>query len=203
YGVSTFRSIPLNNKLKISIDDLYKSDEFSINGDVEISGSVDGNIDWRLGLNPVESMDLHYEGEQSISADMEIGIKGELTQKDDMLEFKLGEFRVPTKVPGLIVNLPVKIIGSVEGKVSYTLTAGATQSVGLAYQRGEGMRTYPEKKFSPYFHASDIVGTGKASLGVKATVGALAINKTIVDVGFESKFEGEATTSILGGNGAF
>lgn len=187
----------IGKKLTLSLDDLYKDDKFSVNGSIEISGNVGGDIKWRAGLNPIEEMDFNFQGEQKISADMEI--KGE----KELPDVTLGFFTVPTQIPGVVVVLPVDFVSSVSGKISYKITAGMKQNVGLAYERGSGMRTYPEDKFQTEFNASDINGTGKASVGVKLSGIGKALGWDIVKLEAQGDFNGTATTSILGANGLF
>lgn len=190
-------SASLEKKVTLSLDNLYKDDNFSVNGTIEMSGKVSGDIEWRLGLNPVETMDFNFQGEQKLSADMTI--KG----KKELPDFRLGYFVVPTQIPMVVVTLPVDLVSSVSGDVSYKVTTGMRQNVGLAYERGSGMRTYPEDKLVPFFHASDMNGTGKASVGVKLSGVGKAAGWDIVRLDAEGNINGSATTSFIGENGFF
>ncbi|RKQ28560.1 carboxypeptidase regulatory-like domain-containing protein [Oceanobacillus halophilus] len=196
YTSITDQAMSLGGKVTLNLGDLYKNEEFSLKGSVDLSGQVTGDIDWRLGLNPVEEFDFNFQGEQRVNAEVATSV----TKKK---EVPLGKFIAPTQIPGLAVSVPFDLVTSVNGKVSVKISYGMRENIGLAYERGSGMRTYPEENFEPFFNTSDINGSGGVSAGVRMSVLAQALGIDLAGAAATGSVSGNATTSILGPEGLF
>ncbi|WP_062108829.1 carboxypeptidase regulatory-like domain-containing protein [Bacillus niameyensis] len=187
----------IGNKVTLRLDNIYKDEEFSIGGSLELSGKLSGDIEWRLGFNPVQSFDFNFQGEQKINAEM----KSSVTKT--FKPIPLGKIVIPTQIPGLAVSVPFDLVSSATGKVSVVVSAGVRENFGIAYERGSGIRTYPEEHFDPYFSGSDVNGTGSISSGVRMSVLVRGLGWDLAGAGLTGSLTGSATTSILGGNGLF
>lgn len=190
-------AMSLGGGVTLNLGNLYKQDNFSFKGSVDLSGQVTGDIEWRLGLNPVKAFDFNFQGEQRINAEAAVSAKIEAP------DVPLGKFVVPTQIPGLAVSVPFDLVTSANGKVSVKLSTGMRENIGVVYERGSGIRTYPEDKIQPFFNTSDVNGSGSISTGVRMSVLAQALGIDLAGAAATGSVTGTATTSIIGGNGAF
>lgn len=190
-------AMSLGGNVTLSLNNLYKSDGFSINGSIDLSGQVTGDIEWRLGLNPVKVFDFNFQGEQRINAEAAI------SASIDAPDIPLGRFIVPTQIPGLAVSVPFDLVTSAEGKLSVTISTGMRENIGIAYERGSGIRTYPEDKFEPFFNTSDLNGAGKISTGIRMSVLAQALGIDLAGAAATGSISGTVTSSIVGDGGVF
>ncbi|MDX8045580.1 carboxypeptidase regulatory-like domain-containing protein [Gracilibacillus sp. S3-1-1] len=197
-GATTEESIELDDqsigsKLTLKIDDLIEYEEFSLNGKVELSGKFSGDIDWRVGLNPVNSFDFNFTGEQNIIADATV-----VSEKE--VKVPLGKLVVPTQVPGLTVSVPFELVTKVSGEVSVEISTGIRENIGLSYTGDEGVRTYPEEHFEPYFQMTDVNGSGELAAGVGLSVFTQGFGIDLLGATGTGMLTGKATTSVIGQN---
>lgn len=189
--------LSLGGKVTLNLNNLYNEDNFSLNGSIDLSGKVTGDIEWRLGLNPVKAFDFNFQGEQRINAEAAI------SKTKKFGDIPLGEFIVPTQIPGVAVSVPFDLVTSINGKVSVKISTGMRQNIGLAYENGSGMRTYPAENFEPFFNTSDVNGSGSITSGVRMSVLAQVVGLDLFGAAATGSVTGSASTSILGGNGPF
>lgn len=197
--LSTQRAYSPNLKVSLNLSNLFPdSSPIRFNGSMDIGGSVTGNIDWKLGLNPIKAFDFNFQGSQTIRGKFSAGVS-----EDIIKPVKLGGFRIPTQVPGLAVNLPLELVTNASGEVSITVAASVQQEIGLAYDGDSGMRTYPEKKFHPNFGVSDLTGSGSASIGVRQSILAEIVGIDLAGIAGTGSFVGKVSTSLAGPEGIF
>lgn len=189
----------IDDVVKIELDDIFpNSSPVTFNGALELDGDFTGYIDWAFELDLVDSWDFRFEGSQILKGE----VVGEWGLEEDITE-RIGNFRIPTEIPGLAIHLPVDVVIGGEGKVGVEVVAGMKEDIGIEYTDARGVRTYPEEKIKPVFNASDLTGTGKVSLGVKLSVLAEEAGLDIAGVSGEGGISGEAKTSIAGPSGVF
>lgn len=194
------RALDDSLKLTLSLNDLIPSrSPIDFNGIVELEGDFTGEIDWAFEWDLVDSWDFRFTGSQVFKGEVVAGLDTE-----DVLPPKnIGNFRIPTQIPGLMVHLPVDLVLGAEGNVSIDITAGIKEDIGIEYSDGDGIDTYPEDKVQPVFSVSDLNGTGKASIGVKLSVLAEEAGIDIAGISGEGGIAGEAKSSIAGPSGIF
>ncbi|MFD2656366.1 carboxypeptidase regulatory-like domain-containing protein [Gracilibacillus thailandensis] len=193
----SLNSQAIGGKVTLNLGNLYQEDNFSLSGSIDLSGKFTGDIDWRVGLNPVNSFDFNFQGEQRINGNVKTSVS------KDLPEVPLGKLVVPTQIPGLAVSVPFDLVTKVSGEVSVKISYGMRENIGLAYGRGNGVRTYPEENFDPFFQMSDINGTGSISTGLRMSVLAQALGLDLAGAAATGGVSGKATTSLIGDNGFF
>ncbi|MDL4838927.1 carboxypeptidase regulatory-like domain-containing protein [Aquibacillus rhizosphaerae] len=201
--ISSLSSIQsVEDVVKVNLGGLFPDDSpVNFKGSLELTGNFSGEIDWAAEIDLVDSWDFHFDGSQTL--------KGEFAgewNSDNLNMFKpkrIGSFRIPTQVPGLMVHLPIDLVPRLEGKVSVEVMAGMRQDIGIKYADGDGVNTYPADKIQPIFNVSDLTGSGKASLGVKLSVLAEEAGIDLAGVSGEGGISADAKTSVAGPSGMF
>lgn len=188
------RAASLGLSTKVNLVDLFPKDSLvGFNGSVEVKGKVTGDIDWAFEPDLVDSWDFKFEGSQEIKGKF----ASKISEKDE-IEERLGEYRIPTSVPGLAVSVPIDVVVNFEGEVAVEVVKGMSQEIGIEYTDRNGVRVYPEDKVKPISDVSDITGSGQVSMGLKLSVLAEASLIDIVGISGEGGVSSEVKTSISG-----
>lgn len=183
-----------SDNLKLTL----KDKDLPFSGSIYLKGGVEGEIDWKKGfsLKPVNEFDVLFTGEQRVDLKTKSGVKKEKV-------IPAGKAVIPTQIPLISITLPADLKVSVEGDVSVTVSAGAKEEIGFAYSKGEGVRTYPEEHFTPFFSVSDIMGKVSASAALEQS---LDINATVITLAGATVSAGPEvalSSSVIGNNGFF
>jgi len=168
------------------------------NGVLEVRGEVSGDIDWAAEWDLVDSWDFNFKGSQLFKGEL----VGEVSTEDRVSK-RLGEYRIPTNIPGLAVSLPIDAIVTFDGSLGVEVVTGMRQEIGIQYTDRDGVRVYPEDKVQPEFTVSDLTGAGGVSLGVKLSILAEAALVDVVGIAGEGGIAGNAKLSLAGPSGFF
>lgn len=193
------RAKALDLSTKINLGGIFpNSSPVDFEGSIELKGKVKGDIDWAFEADLVDSWDFKFEGSQEIK-----GTFSSSVSTGNQISERLGEYRIPTSIPGLAVSLPVDVGVTFEGEVAIEFVKGMKQEIGVEYTDRNGVRVYPEDKVKPISAVSDLTGSGEVSMGVTLSVLAEAALIDVVGISGEGGVSSEAKTSIVGPSGFF
>lgn len=170
---------------------IENSDEVNFSGTLELSGDVNGDIDWAWELDLVDSFDFSFQAKQVLKAEVFV----ELSPKDP-LKKKLGTFRIPTSIPGATVDVPVVAVFTPEGKFGLEVQGSLNEQMGIRYDDKDGIRVYPEDKFQADFAIPQVVASGKLSFGLDIGEFVAAAGIDLIGISEEAGWFGEATGSL-------
>lgn len=166
-------------------------DEVNFSGTLELSGSVNGDIDWAWEWDLVDSFDFSFQAKQVLKAEVYV----ELSPKEP-LKKKLGTFRIPTSIPGATVDVPVVAVFAPEGKFGLEVQGSLNEQMGIRYDDKNGIRVYPEDKFQANFAIPQVVASGKLSFGLDIGEFVAAAGIDLIGISEEAGWFGEATGAI-------
>jgi len=159
----------------------YENGGYKITGQLDLEGAVNGDIDWAIEWDLVDSFYFDVQLRQVLS------VKGEYNHlEEDEVKVQIGTYHIPTSIPGVTVVVPVELVFIPEGKITVQIGATFNEQVGVRYDDDNGIRIYPEDKFQADFTELEVAVAGGCKLGVRLPNALAAAGKRIAGVQLES-----------------